>query len=139
MQRLLLDKAQKKHNLHEAEAAALWQQAYGVKLERYDLPNNNPPDFMVVSEGARDVWPTLDFMFTADLANEYKLRGFNANVANKWDAVEHNIQKHLNKADMLPLDLRPLNALNRAIVIAYVVSLSEEQRNKITLILGDKK
>ena len=139
VRRLLLDKAQKKHNLHEAEAAALWQQAYGVKLERYDLPNNNPPDFMVVSEGARDVWPTLDFMFTADLANEYKLRGFNANVANKWDAVERNIQKHLNKADILPLDLRPLNALNRAKVIAYVVSLSEEQRNKITLILGDKK
>ncbi|MCS4534248.1 phage minor head protein [Neisseria montereyensis] len=137
--RLLEDGAQKKQNLHEAEAAALWQQAYGVKLERYDLPNKNPPDFMVVTDGTPETWPTLDFMFTADLSNEYKINGFNIHVSKMWDDVAGNIQRHLKKADIVPLDLRPLNALNRAKVITYVVSLPEEQRNKITLILGDKK
>lgn len=137
--RLLLDEAQKKKTPHEAEAAALWQQVYGVKLERYDLPSKNPPDFMVVADGAPETWPTLDFMFTADLSNEYKINGFNIHVSKMWDDVAGNIQKHLKKADIVPLDLRPLNALNRAKVITYVVSLPEEQRNKITLILGDKK
>ena len=137
--RLLEDKAQKKQSLHEAEAAALWQQAYGVKLERYDLPNKNPPDFMVVSDGLPETWLTLDFMFTADVKNEYKLNAFNAHLLKYWDDVAENIQKHLRKADIVPLDLRPLTAMNRAKIIAYVVSLPEEQRNKITLILGDKK
>jgi hypothetical protein len=45
----------------------------------------------------------------------------------------------LKKADIVPLDLRPLDAISRAKVIAYVVSLPEEQRNKITLILGNKQ
>lgn len=137
--RLLVDGAQGKQTPHEAEAAALWQEAYGVKLERYNLSSNNPPDFMVVSDGVPETWMTLDFMFTADLGNDYKLRGLNANLANKWDAVAENIQYHLKKADIVPLDLRPLNALNRARAIAYVVSLPEEQRNKITLILGQKQ
>ena len=139
VQRLLLDKAQNKHNLHEAEAAALWQQTYGVKLERYNLPNNNPPDFMVASEDEQKTWLTLDFMFTADLDNEFKLRAFNSHLKREWEDVTDNIQRHLQKADIVPLDLRPLDAINRAKVIAYVVSLSEEKRNKITLILGDKK
>ncbi|WP_107878524.1 phage minor head protein [Neisseria animaloris] len=140
--RLLEDKAQKKHTLHEAEAAALWQQAYGVKLERYDLDNANPPDFLVATDSARETWPTLDFMFTADADNEYKLDRFNRFFAHDeaaWLKTQSNIQKHLKKADIVPLDLRLLNALNRAKVIAYVVSLPEQQRNQITLIFGDKK
>lgn len=137
--RLLEDKAQKKQTYHEAEAAALWQQAYGVKLKRYDLPNKNPPDFMVVSDGLPETWLTLDFMFTADVKNEYKLNAFNVHLLKYWDDVVENIQKHLRKADIVPLDLRPLTAMNRAKIIAYVVSLDEEQRNKITLIFGDKK
>nr|DAT12016.1 MAG TPA: CdiA-like protein [Caudoviricetes sp.] len=42
----------------------------------------------------------------------------------------------MKKADIVPLDLRRLNALNRAKVLGYVLSLPQEQKDRIYIILG---
>lgn len=126
---------------HEAETAAQWQQAHGVRLEPYDAdkPGGKPDFWVAVKDLPRSEWQTLDFMFTEDAANEYKIGKFNryfADTAKRWEAQKDQIQDHLKKADIVPLDLRRLNALNRAKVLGYVLSLPQEQKDRIYIILG---
>ncbi|WP_456090413.1 hypothetical protein [Neisseria sp.] len=49
------------------------------------------------------------------------------------------IQEHFDKADIVPLDLRHLNAANRHKLLQYVLSFPEEQRNKIRLLVRELK
>ena len=126
---------------HEAETAAQWQEAHGVRLEPYDLERRGKnPDFLVADKDLpREQWQTLDFMFTEDPTNEYKIGKFNqhfAHTAKRWQEQKNQIQAHLAKADIVPLDLRRLDALNRTKVLGYVLSLPQEQKDKIYIILG---
>lgn len=131
---------------HEAEAAAAWQKATGDRLEVYDLPSEKgvgQPDYMIVSDGLpRGEWVTLDFMYTMDAENQFKIAQINRNFATdsaRWAEQTEKIQKHLAKADIVPLDLRYLNSVNRHKVLQYVLSLPEEQRNKIRLLVEESK
>ncbi|WP_244913394.1 hypothetical protein [Neisseria mucosa] len=45
------------------------------------------------------------------------------------------IQEHFDKADIVPLDLRHLNAANRHKLLQYVLSLPKEQRDKVRLLV----
>ncbi|UOP01923.1 hypothetical protein [Kingella potus] len=65
-----------------------------------------------------------------------KFNQYFADTASHWTDQVKQIQKHLAKADIVPLDLRRLNALNRAKVLGYVLSLPQEQQDKIYIILG---
>ena len=81
-------------------------------------------------------------MYTMDGIPDYKLHKFNeyfANTPQAWAAQKINIQKHIAKADVVPLDLRQLNALNRLKLLNYVLSLPKEQSDKIVFILGEKQ
>ena len=49
------------------------------------------------------------------------------------------IQEHLQKADIVPLDFSALNPINRHRVLQYVLSLPEEQRNKIKILVKESK
>ena len=49
------------------------------------------------------------------------------------------IQYHLNKAQIVPLDLRRLSALNRAKIVAYIASLPPEQQQRIHLIVQEQQ
>ncbi|WP_455934057.1 hypothetical protein [Neisseria sp.] len=44
-----------------------------------------------------------------------------------------------DKADIVPLDMRHLNSMNRHKVLQYVLSLPEEQRKKIRLLVRELK
>ena len=126
---------------HEAEAAAQWQEAHGVRLEPYDADTaGDKPDFWVVEKDLpREQWQKLDFMYTEDQTNEYKIGRLNqyfADTVERWEAQKDQIQNHLEKAHIVPLDLRRLNALNRVKVLGYVLSLPQEQKDRIYIILG---
>lgn len=50
-----------------------------------------------------------------------------------------DIIKHLNKAELIPLDFRYLTDENLSKIIEFVLSLSQEQQEKIVLITRQKE
>lgn len=127
---------------HEAEAAAAWQLVTGDKLEVFDLAvgkGEGQADYLIVSDGLpREKWPRLDFMYTMSADRTDKIerinRFFDRDGTFGHQAAE--IQNHLNhKGDIIPLDMRHLNSINRHKVLQYVLSLPEEQRKKIKLLV----
>ena len=50
-----------------------------------------------------------------------------------------NMQKHFDKADIVPMDLRHLNSKNRAKLLAYVLSLPKTQQEKVLFIVRESK
>lgn len=133
-------------SLHEARAAAAWQIVMKQKLEIFDLPTETgvgKPDYLIVNtELSRELWQTLDFMFTENPDNTFKLQKFNdyfAHTPEQWLKKQQQILNHLEKADIVPLDMRHLNALNRAKLLNFVLSLSEEQKKKLQLLVRETK
>lgn len=131
---------------HEAQAAAQLEKAMGVRFEVYDLPTpkgKRPADYLIVDKTKpREQWTSIDFMFTEDPDNEksiFNLNKYFFNPEEQWKRKIENIEKHLKKSDMVPLDLRHLNALNRAKLLDYVLSLPKEQQDKIMLLVGESK
>ena len=139
VERLLIDKLDNKPKLHEAQAGAEYQVHYGVRLERPEpvFDNGNPQagfDYFVTDTGQ-----TLDFMYTMYGYPDKKVENLNkffAHTDNAWDRKKGDIQGHLTKADIVPLDLRYLNIENRVKIISYVLSLTKEQQAQIILIIG---
>lgn len=136
--RLLIDKLDNKPKLHEAVAGEQYQQYHKVKLERPEpvFVDGNP-------QAGFDYWlddKRLDFMYTMYGYNQFKIDKFNQYFAindNNWQKQMNDILYHLEKADIVPLDLRYLNTENLVKLIAFVVSLPKEQKDKIKLIMGD--
>ena len=133
-------------SLHEARAAAAWQIVMEQKLEIFDLPVETgvgKPDYLIVNtELSRELWQTLDFMFTENPDNPFKLQKFNdyfAHTPEQWSKKQQQILNHLEKADIVPLDMRHLNAINRAKLLNFVLSLSEEQKKKLQLLVRETK
>ena len=141
LNRLLVDVLDNIAKASEADAAARWQVAHNVKLERYALDNQTPPDFYIVdADKPKEEWTTIDFMFTEDSGNLFKLDKINqffAHNERSWEQKKVNIQKHLAKADIVPLDLRHLNQINRMKLVAYVLSLPQEQQAKIQFLVSE--
>ncbi|MDO4699581.1 MAG: phage minor head protein [Moraxella sp.] len=139
VERLLIDKLDNKPKLHEAQAGAEYQAHYGVRLERPEpvFDNGNPQagfDYWVADDGKK-----LDFMYTMHGYNEFKVGKFNeffAKTHEHWQKQIDDILNHLQKADIVPLDLRYLSTENRTKLIAFVLSLSEKQKKQIVLIEG---
>lgn len=138
--RLAFDVDKKSFVLEEAIPAAEWQQYFNVRLERNDLDTDKRPDFLIIQAGvARDKLKTLDFMFTLSGLPKYRIDGFNNNFSNNqrnWRKQQNSIQNHLEKADIVPMDLRYLNDKNLDKLTSYVLSLPKEQRRKIVFIVG---
>lgn len=87
-----------------------------------------------------DTGQTLDFMYTMYGYNQFKIDKFNeffAHTDEIWEGKKGQIIHHLEKADIVPLDLRYLTTENIVKLIAFVVSLSQEQQAKIILITGN--
>ncbi|WP_245944117.1 hypothetical protein [Kingella potus] len=62
-----------------------------------------------------------------------KFNQYFADTASHWTDQVKQIQKHLAKADIVPLDLRRLNALNRAKVLGYVYHCRRNNKIRFTL------
>jgi len=124
---------------HEARAAAAWQKATGDRLEVFDLAvekGKGQADYLIVSDGKpREEWVTLDFMFTENPDHAELMNRYFAHTADAWKGKVDKIQEHFDKADIVPLDLRHLNAANRHKLLQYVLSLPKEQRDKVRLLV----
>ena len=124
---------------HEARAAAAWQAETGDRLEVFDLAvekGKGQADYLIVSDGKpREEWVTLDFMFTENPDHAELMNRYFAHTAYAWKGKVDKIQEHFDKADIVPLDLRRLNAANRHKLLQYVLSLPKEQRDKVRLLV----
>lgn len=148
--RLLIDPLDKKEKLAEAVAGAQLQKQLGVRLVRLDAPRFDgngallpSPDFWIEEKGVpKEQWKTVDFMYTMNPDNQYAVDGFNQHYGQtqkRWQKETATIQEHLQKADIVPLDLRYMNAQNRAKLLIYVLSLPKEQRDKILFLVKETK
>lgn len=124
---------------HEARAAAAWQAETGDRLEVFDLPvekGKGQADYLIVSDDLpREQWVKLDFMFTENPEHAELMNRYFAHTAGAWNTKVDKIQEHFDKADIVPLDLRHLNAANRHKLLQYVLSLPKEQRDKVRLLV----
>ena len=124
---------------HEARTAAAWQAETGDRLEVFDLAiekGKGQADYLIVSDDLpREEWVTLDFMFTENPDRAELMNRYFAHTAGAWNAKVDKIQEHFDKADIVPLDLRHLNAANRHKLLQYVLSLPKEQRDKVRLLV----
>lgn len=139
VRRLLVDLLDNKPKSNEAMAVAEYQAYFGVTLTRpkpeYDKQGKPKAGF--------DYWvddkQKLDFMFTMHGVNAFKLEKFNqyfAHTDDAWSNQKAEIMRHLDKADIVPLDLRYLTDENRVKLIDFVLSLTKEQQKQIVLIEG---
>ena len=123
--------------------AAAWQKATGDRLEVFDLAvekDKGQADYLIVSDGKpREEWVTLDFMFTENPDHAELMNRCFAHTADAWKGKVDKIQEHFDKADIVPLDFSALNPINRHRVLQYVLSLPEEQRNKIRILVKEPK
>ena len=124
---------------HEARAAAAWQAETGDRLEVFDLAvekGKGQADYLIVSDDLpREQWVKLDFMFTENPEHAELMNRYFAHTAGAWNTKVDKIQEHFDKADIVPLDLRHLNAVNRHKLLQYVLSLPKEQRDKVRLLV----
>ena len=131
--RLKFDPAQGKITLAEASAAVELQSHYFLaRLER----SASRADFIVTNGAYKG--KTVDFMFTTSNATERQVMKQNEYFVRNWskpfDNTPSQILYHLEKADIVPMDLRLLNAANREILLDYVVKLPLDARKRIIII-----
>lgn len=140
--RLLYDPANKDNILSEAQAGTEYQAYYKVRLERPkpEYHKDGTPkkgfDYLITDTGQK-----LDFMYTMYGEKPEKIEKYNrffAHTDEAWKSKIKGIQKHLTKADIVPMDLRYIiDAQNHVKLISYVLSLPKEQQQKIVFIIGD--
>lgn len=143
---LLGESSGSKIKRHEAVAAAEWELAFGVKLQRFELPESKSgektpenPDFWIIGESDdKTTWQTLEFLGTFDpkqgSIKEYNRSYIKSDVA--WNRAQQNIIKHIDKASILGLDLRHFTTEVRFKIIGFVLSLPPEKQAKIIFIKG---
>lgn len=126
----------------EAELADLLQQYFGIYLVRYDdryhkaNPTGNPPDFakkdnhLPVKE-----WQTLDMMYA--IGSDVDIKAYLHSITKSekaWERQKANIIGHIEKSDIVPLDVRKFDKERLEKVMGFVLSLSQEQQKKILII-----
>lgn len=76
---------------------------------------------------------TVDFLFTA--RNERQAHFMNRFFAtNNWENNRKQIFAHVDKADIIPMDLRHIDASSRAMVIEMLYTeLTKEERMKFII------
>ena len=132
---------------HEAVTAYWIEKALNCVLTPFngDLNGKNP-DFVIQSGKLKG--KTVDVMFSVE-NDAYRITHFNQNflrttkkkgkVSSVWEEKKDNIQKHLQKADIVPLDMRYLNTENQQKILSYVLSLPENQRRQFIVIVKESE
>ena len=100
---------------------------------------NWQPDYWIDDpEAPEEPWQTLDFMFTMDANNSYGVDNFNFATSHRdLKSLHRQLDKQLKKAAIIPLDMCHLNAQNRAKVLTYLLSLPQEQQDRIKLLVRE--
>ncbi len=130
------------NRLSEGILADKWEQHQNVKLERYDdskhkvFASNDPADYAIMKVGVDPkTWLTLDFMFT--LEPKSNVAEFNRSFHRSekaWEKRKERILQHLNKADIIPMYLKHMDAQTYVKIISFVLSLPQELQQKIVLV-----
>lgn len=137
----------------EGALADEWQQKFKVKLERFDpnihkvMVKDKNADYAIV-DLIKDPknWVTLDFMFAMGKDEAERMSGqilgtitspkkkYQERYDKMWDNLQVQIMLHLDKADIVPMDLRKLDPRLVVKIVAFVVSLDKELSKKIVFI-----
>lgn len=128
-----IDIASLSKNRGEASAAAELQNILGGKLRRVTDSDMSKADFII--EDGLNKGKSIDFMFTSNSrgASYYINKHFEKNWRRQIGTKEQIIY-HLEKADIVPLDLRNLDMQHRAKIIDFIYNnLSLEQRSRIII------
>ena len=129
-----------KLNPAEAAAAAQTEGIFGP-MKRNEIPAtpgaNTPagnPDFIVTS--GPNAGKTVDFMYTTNNLSTKEIEGLNRFYAKNMESGRgtEQIQSHLNKADIVPVDFRVLTPTNQQIFMDYVKTLPASQQAKIVIL-----
>lgn len=127
----------------EAATGAQLESVLGP-MKKYELSGgqlNKNPDWEIVSGPNKG--KTVDAMYTTDNLSQKEIDGLNkfyeknmtvSKVLGEPPREVLNIQKHLEKADFVPVDFRVLNESNQKIFLNYIQSLPKAQRDKIIIV-----
>jgi len=127
----------------EAAAGAQLESVLGP-MKKYELSGgqlNKNPDWEIVSGPNKG--KTVDAMYTTDNLSQKEIDGLNkfyeknmtvSKVLGEPPREVLNIQKHLGKADFVPVDFRVLNESNQKIFLNYIQTLPKSQRDKIIIV-----
>lgn len=134
-----------KSAIMEATVGAKWQQYFAVTLERppkreaiKGQKTQKGVDFIVVNpdNADKETWIKLDLMyaFEEDVNIDEMIRTINKS-GRAWEKHTLTILNHLQKADIVPMYLPMLDWKSRSKIIAFVLSLPQEQQKQIVFIL----
>lgn len=126
----------------EAAAAAQTESIFGP-MKRYEAPSSagadmggsNPsPDFVVT--GGSNAGKTVDFMYTTSKLSAKEVEMLNKFYAKNMESGtgKQQVQDHINKADIVPVDFRVLTPANQKIFMDYVKTLPAAQQSKIVIL-----
>lgn len=115
--------------LHEGQAAVQLENTFGGALKRLDPVAGQPnPDFVFTSGPYSG--KTVDFMWTDYSKAEQLNKFFLINAEqNKGQLI-----RHLDKADIVPLDYRNLTPANQAVVNGWINGLDDIEKSKVIII-----
>lgn len=127
----------------EAATGAQLESVLGP-MKKYELSGgqlNKNPDWEITSGPNKG--KTVDAMYTTDNLSQKEIDGLNkfyeknmtvSKVLGEPPREVLNIQKHLEKADFVPVDFRVLNESNQKIFLNYIQTLPKAQRDKIIIV-----
>lgn len=114
-------------------------------MKKYEVESgtqlNKNPDWEITSGPNKG--KTVDAMYTTDNLTQKEIDGLNKFYEKSMTVIDaktgkipgiDNIQKHLNKADFVPIDFRVLTKVNQEIFLNYVKKLPKEQQSKIIIV-----
>ncbi|MBU3848488.1 MAG: hypothetical protein H9855_16275 [Candidatus Acinetobacter avistercoris] len=132
---------QKKLKPAEAAAGAQLEGVLG-QMEKYNGTTTvKNPDWKITSGPNKG--KTVDAMYTTDNLAQKEIEGLNKFYEKNMTVSKRtgelppeiqNIQKHLGKADFVPVDFRVLNKSNQNIFLNYIQTLPVAQRNQIIIL-----
>ena len=125
----------------EAATGAQLESVLGP-MEKYSgaMIDKNP-DWVIKSGPYKD--KTVDAMYTTDKLTKKEIDGLNKFYEKSMTVVDtktgkipgiENIQKHLNKANFVPIDFRVLTPQNQKIFLNYVKTLPKSQQQQFIIL-----
>jgi hypothetical protein len=115
--------------LHEGQVAVQLENTFGSTLERVKPTLGKPnPDFVFVD--GPYVGKTVDFMWTDSSRSGPLNKFFVNNAKTNYD----QLIKHIEKADIVPLDFRNLTIENQGLVKGWIDSLPSVSKDKIIIL-----
>ncbi|WP_227544206.1 MULTISPECIES: hypothetical protein [Acinetobacter] len=125
----------------EAATGAQLESVLGSMKKYEGATTTKNPDWEIISGPNKG--KTVDAMYTTEKLSQKEIDGLNKYYEKNMTISKsegerppeiNNIQKHLGKADFVPVDFRVLNEANQKIFLNYVKTLPRYQQEKFIII-----